>query len=136
MSNYSFQKFLNLCVSKNVNPSTVARDIGISKSLISRWKNGGGLSDLTANKICNYFNVELLDLESDENEHISNVHDSVVIHGSAGDNNVINSSSVKTEMLSELESEVIRILRSCDMRTKNDVLTYLYEIEDGKKVKL
>lgn len=91
---------------------------------------------MTANKICNYFNVELLDLESDENEHISNVHDSVVIHGSIGDNNVMNSSTVQTEMLSELESEVIRILRSCDIRTKNDVLTYLYEIEDGKKVKL
>ena len=48
---------------------------------------------------------------------------------------MINSSAVQTGTLSELEYEVIRILRSCDMRTKNNILTYLYEIEDGKKVK-
>ena len=134
MNNYSFQKFLNFCVSKNVNPSTVAHDIGVSKSLISRWKKGGGLSDITANKICKYLDIELLDLESDE-KHIEYVYDSTVIHGSVGDNNMINSSAVQTGTLSELEYEVIRILRSCDMRTKNNILTYLYEIEDGKKVK-
>lgn len=131
-----YDNYIRLCNRVKKAPSRVAQDNGFSKSAVNRWKNGGGITDSAAARLADYFSVSVDYLLRDEPEKISNVQDSVVIHGSVGDNNVMNSSTVQTEMLSDLESEVIRILRSCDMRTKNDVLTYLYEIEDGKKVKL
>ena len=131
-----YENYIHLCNQVHKTPSKVAQEVGLSKAAVYRWKNGGGITDSAAARLAEYFSVSVDYLLRDEPEKISNVHDSVVIHGSVGDNNVMNSSAVQTETLSELESEVIRILRSCDMRTKNDVLTYLYEIEDGKKVKL
>ena len=52
-----YENFLKLCNDVGKSPSRVADEIGISKSIISRWKNGGGISDITAVKIAEYFGV-------------------------------------------------------------------------------
>lgn len=61
-----YNKFVNLCNEVGKKPSAVAEEIGLSKSLVTRWKNGGGVTDATAAKIANYFNVELIDLMNEE----------------------------------------------------------------------
>lgn len=52
-----YENFLKLCNDVGKSPSRVADEIGISKSIISRWKNGGGISDITAVKLAEYFGV-------------------------------------------------------------------------------
>ena len=61
-----YNKFVNLCNEIGKKPSAVAEEIGLSKSLVTRWKNGGGVTDATAAKVASYFNVELLDLIGEE----------------------------------------------------------------------
>ena len=128
-----YNNYIRLCNQVNKTPSRVAQENGFSKSAVCRWKKGAGITDSAAARLADYFSVSVDYLLRDEAEPITNVHDSTVIHGSVGDNNLMNSSAVQPGTLSDLESEVIRILRSCDMRTKNNILTYLYNIEDGKR---
>ena len=128
-----YNNYIRLCNQVNKTPSRVAQENGFSKSAVCRWKKGGGITDSAAARLADYFSVSVDYLLRDEAEPITNVHDSTVIHGSVGDNNLMNSSAVQPGTLSDLESEVIRILRSCGMRTKNNILTYLYNIEDGKR---
>lgn len=52
-----YENFVRLCNKADKTPSKVALEIGISKSIVSRWKNGGGVTDSTAIKIANYFDV-------------------------------------------------------------------------------
>lgn len=61
-----YNKFMNLCNEIGKKPSAVAEEIGLSKSLVTRWKNGGGVTDATAAKIAAYFDVELIDLIGEE----------------------------------------------------------------------
>ena len=48
---------------------------------------------------------------------------------------ISNSGAPARNELTDQESEVLRIFRALDMRLKNTVLTYLYEIEDQAKEK-
>lgn len=60
-----YENFLRLCNKHGKTPSKVALEIGISKSIVSRWKNGGGVTDATAQKIADYFCVPVEDLLGD-----------------------------------------------------------------------
>lgn len=57
-----YENFIKLCNSVNKSPSAVAIELNISKSLVSRWKKGGGVTDSTAQKIADYFGVSVSDL--------------------------------------------------------------------------
>lgn len=52
-----YDNFVRLCNSVGKKPSAVAIEIGISKSLVSRWKSGGGVTDANLQKIADYFGV-------------------------------------------------------------------------------
>ena len=54
-----YENFVRLCNKAGKTPSRVAQDVGISKSIVSRWKNGGGVTDATASRLADYFNVSL-----------------------------------------------------------------------------
>lgn len=57
-----YENYVKLCNSINKKPSAVALEIGISKSIVSRWKNGGGLTDATAQKVAEYFGITVEEL--------------------------------------------------------------------------
>ena len=61
----AYDNYVWKCWELSKSPSGVAEEIGISKSLISRWRNGGSLSDATAVKICNYFGISLEELNTE-----------------------------------------------------------------------
>lgn len=61
-----YENYVKLCARANKTPSGVAVELGIPKSLVSRWKNGGGASDVTAQKIADYFGVSLAELLSED----------------------------------------------------------------------
>lgn len=61
-----YDNYLRLCNSIGKTPSAVALELGLSKSLVTRWKAGGGLTDSTALKIANYFGITVDQLRSGE----------------------------------------------------------------------
>lgn len=66
-----YRKYVGLCNEIGKTPSAVALEIGISKPSVNRWKNGGGVTDATAQRIADYFGVEvstLLDKGDDREE--------------------------------------------------------------------
>lgn len=68
-----YENFLNLCVEKGISPSRAALEMGISKSAITRWKTGGGITDATARIIADYFGVATESLfEKNTGENSSN----------------------------------------------------------------
>ena len=66
-----YENYVKLCAETNKTPSGVAVELGIPKSLVSRWKNGGGVSDVTAQKIATYFNVTLSELLGEKPQKIA-----------------------------------------------------------------
>lgn len=53
-----YDKYVALCVSHGKSPSRVALEIGIAKSIVSRWKHGGNPTDATAMKVAEYFGIQ------------------------------------------------------------------------------
>lgn len=58
-----YDNFLKLCNSVGKTPSAAAIDMGLSKTTVNRWKNGGGVTDATALKIANYFGITVEELK-------------------------------------------------------------------------
>lgn len=52
-----FTKYLELCSEKGVKPSTAAVQMGLSKSSVTRWRNGSTPDTETLNVIAAYFGV-------------------------------------------------------------------------------
>lgn len=89
-----YDNFLKLCNSVGKTPSAAAIDMGLSKTTVNRWKNGGGVTDATALKIANYFGITVEELkkgikkepsiptdeELGKNDAISNFRDNVLYH--------------------------------------------------------
>lgn len=64
-----YENFVRLCTQHGISPSKVAREIGISKSAVTRWKDGGGMTDPVAIRIADYFGVSVDVLRNgDKNE--------------------------------------------------------------------
>lgn len=64
-----YQKYVALCTNSKITPSAAAQKMGISKTTVHRWKNGGGVTDANLQIIANYFGVAVDDLRGDsENE--------------------------------------------------------------------
>lgn len=87
-----YDNFLKLCNSVGKTPSAAAIDMGLSKTTVNRWKNGGGVTDATALKIANYFGITVEELkkgikkepsiptdeELDKNDAMWSAYDSVL----------------------------------------------------------
>lgn len=54
-----YVQFLNLCLSKNKSVYKVVQEIGLSRSVIGRWKSGSVPNGNTLNKIADYFGVSV-----------------------------------------------------------------------------
>lgn len=70
-----FQNFLRLCNSVNKKPSSVALDLGIAKSTVSRWKEGSAPHPATIQKLADYFNVPVESLTEEQKETAPTVTD-------------------------------------------------------------
>lgn len=59
-----YDNFLKLCNVVGKTPSAAAIDMGLSKTTVNRWKNGGGITDATALKVANYFGITVEELKT------------------------------------------------------------------------
>lgn len=65
-----YSKFLKLCESVNKKPTAVAEEAGLSRSQVTRWKQGKGFTDASAVKLANYFGIPVEEL-TDEKKPIT-----------------------------------------------------------------
>lgn len=63
-----YELYVRLCNDKGITPSAAATEIGLSKSLVSRWKKGSTPSDATVIKIADYFGLSLEELHGMKEE--------------------------------------------------------------------
>ncbi len=63
-----YEKYLQLCREKNVSPSKAALDMGFTKTTVSRWKKGGGITDINAITVANFFGVPVSELVGEQKE--------------------------------------------------------------------
>lgn len=61
-----YEKFMNLCIEKDVSPSKVTVEIGLTPTSATGWKDGAVPRNLTIRKICRYFDVPLSYFEESE----------------------------------------------------------------------
>lgn len=54
-----YDKYVEMCNRIGKAPSAVALELGLSKTAVHRWKNGGSPTDATAAKIASYFGVSV-----------------------------------------------------------------------------
>ena len=57
-----YERFIGLCNKVGKTPSRVAMEVGLSKPVVNRWKNGSTPTDATAMKIAEYFGVSIQEL--------------------------------------------------------------------------
>lgn len=67
-----YKKYIELCNKIGKSPSAVSVELGLSKSTVNRWKNGGSPTDATATKIASYFDVPVAYLKGWEEEQKKN----------------------------------------------------------------
>lgn len=70
-----YDKYVEMCNKTGKSPSGVALEMGLSKTAVHRWKNGGSPTDATVSRIASYFNVSvayLLGKEEQKNPTIKN----------------------------------------------------------------
>lgn len=60
-----YEKYVALCNKNGKSPSAAALELGLSKTSVNRWKNGGGITDATIMKVANYFHVTVDELVGD-----------------------------------------------------------------------
>ena len=67
---YSFDKYVKLCHElQDKKPTPVAEAAGVQRSLISRWKGGGGITDTSALKLAKYLGVPIEALKEEKKEN-------------------------------------------------------------------
>lgn len=65
-----YDKYVYLCNKKGETPSGAALNIGLSKPTVNRWKNGGGATDATIQRVAEYFDVSI-DFFCDDEDKIT-----------------------------------------------------------------
>lgn len=57
-----YKNFVSLCTKNGLNPSGVAKAIGLSNAAATGWKKGKMPNDTTREKLANYFHVPVSEL--------------------------------------------------------------------------
>lgn len=63
-----YDRYLYWCNKIGKTPSAVAIEIGLKKSSVTRWKNGGGVTDATAKKVADYFGLTITEFLEEQKE--------------------------------------------------------------------
>lgn len=112
---YSFEKYVKLCHElRNKKPTPIAEAAGVQRSLISRWKGGGGITDTSALKLAEYLGVPIEALKEEQKE---------------------NPTSQKTGEVDDVTMELLDIINSVTHEERQDMLEILriYKRKETKK---
>lgn len=128
-----YDTYTELCNERNVAPSKVARELGMSASAPGRWKDGSTPDLVTAQKVADYFGVTIdYMVKGRPNTQTITAENSIILQGNRGNNNVTHTVAAADD-LNDMEREMLRAFRALDMRRKNAALSHLYALEDELK---
>lgn len=105
-----YDNFLKLCNSVGKTPSAAAIDMGLSKTTVNRWKNGGGVTDATALKIANYFGITVDELKTGIKKEPSIPEDEELN---------------KSDAVWEKREEISRMLPDLTSQQLSDIINYI-----------
>jgi len=147
-----WERFYNLCLEKDTKPNPVAKKIGISSGIVTKWKNEDTLPNgETLLKIADYFDVSVDYLLGRTND-CTKIKGSTIVAGKIKDTNIqsdiIEDTSImginientnigstyrknNTELtINENEAELLKVYRSLSFRDKHELMSIVYKMQD------
>lgn len=124
-----WERYSDLCNSKNTKPNPVGKQIGVASSTISQWKNGSIPNGETLIKLADYFDcsVDYL-LGRTQEQNISSSYSNNSITNS---NNVaLGERSTIYNRTDEISAEIAKIVSNLDIREQTELLTLIYKFND------
>lgn len=125
----------NLCEAKNTKPYAVAKAIGASNAVCTKWKNGSIPNGETLLKLANYFNVSVdfllgrTDTPTGYSNGINNVQTTVNSPQVSGNNNTIGD---RTETISAEDAELLELIKKLPLKKRVKFISSLYdELEEA-----
>lgn len=132
-----YNNFINFCNARNVKPTPLLKQLGISTSSLDNWKKGGGISAENLQKLAVFFNVSMDFLYSGAQNSGNIVHADNIANG---DNNsavvTITTDSNKILALTEYEKELFRLYSALNVKNKSTLLSQAYKLEEQQKNEL
>lgn len=124
-----------LCEENSTKPYVVAKAIGASNAVCTKWKNGSIPNGETLLKLANYFNVSVdfllgrTDIPTGYSSGISNVQTTVNSPQVSGNNNTV---SDKTETISAEDAELLELIKKLPLKKRVKFISSLYdELEEA-----
>ena len=124
-----YENVRDLCAIHRTNITQLAKDLGLSTSMPTKWKNGSVPKSDTVQKIAEHFGVttDALLASAGTSNTIGNVHGSTVLQG-----NRAGRISVSSDLKKE-KKELLRIYRALDFRGRIALMQYGFSLADEKK---
>lgn len=123
-----YENVRDLCAINRTNITQLAKDLGLSTSMPTKWKNGSVPKSDTVKLIADHFNVttDMLLSKQEPSVTIGNVSGSAVLQGNTGKNITVSNG----ESLSDEERELLRLYRDLPIRKRIDFMQFGYELEE------
>lgn len=123
-----YENVRDLCAINRTNITQLAKDLGLSTSMPTKWKNGSVPKSDTVKLIADHFNVttDMLLSKQEPSVTIGNVSGSAVLQGNTGKNITVSNG----ENLSDEERELLRLYRELPIRKRIDFMRFGYELEE------
>lgn len=133
-----WNRFYALCLKNDIKPNPLAKELGISSGILTKWKSGGIPNGETLTKIADYLNcsVDYLLGRTDEPSSMpniigGNVTGGAVMQGSHHNNVTVSNSERK---LTDEETELLRLFNSLDVKHRVKLLNFGFSLEDESKI--
>lgn len=125
-----YENVKDLCGLHRTNITQLAKDLGLSTSMPTKWKNGAVPKSDTVKMIAEHFGVSTDQLlaPSGASNTIGNVSGSAVLQGNIGDKITVHNGGAS---LSDDEAELLRLYRELPMRQRIEWMRYGYELEES-----
>lgn len=118
----------NVCSTNNTTVSGLVKELGLSTSKVTAWKNGSIPKADTVAKIADYLDVSVdYLLGRTDSPTAINSHNTV-----NGSNNIIGNGNNTESKLSDQESALIDIFNKLDVVSQAKLLVYATELEKEK----
>lgn len=119
----------DLCALNRTNITQLAKDLGLSTSMPTKWKNGSVPKSDTVQKIADHFGVstDMLLAKSEPTNTIGNVSGSAILQGNTGRNFTVTNGAPE---LSIEEKEILRLYRDLPVRSRIQWMQFGYELEE------
>lgn len=119
----------DLCALNRTNITQLAKDLGLSTSMPTKWKNGSVPKSDTVQKIADHFGVstDMLLAKSEPTSTIGNVSGSAILQGNTGHKITVHNGASD---LSIEEKEILRLYRDLPVRSRIQWMQYGYELEE------